>query len=1074
MTPRKSKTSLPLTDVDALLAHTSHGPAAVLAHAGSHAGAAPIPAALQEVSASASGFAAMAPTQGGFAALNIPTTPGGTIVTPPNIVDLLTPHWQKAINEATAANQFYLVGRAGGMSLDVTEVWKDYIGRNVHVGVFDSGVEKTHADLDANYDATREVAGTDAAPETNDNHGTPVAGIIAAENNGTGTVGIAYGAKITSVDVGDQKPGSSANVASHYEVLPHMQDFDVVNNSWATGYLYGRLASPAFFQSFIDAANVGRNGLGTIVVQAAGNDGAGADGHWDANMRSQTNLRQNITVAAVEGNGHVANFSNPGASLLVSAFGTSDHVNTTDRTGAAGYSMGDTTGFNGTSAATPQVAAIAALMLEANPTLGWRDVQTIMSLTARHVGSDIGQPHASYELNNWGYNKADNWNGGGQHFSNDYGYGLIDALAAVRLAETWNKQSTSANEINAVAQVNLGTTAIPSTGAPLRFDVTLGADVDLEALQLELGLKHPRLADLTVQIRSPEGTWSTLMWRPGDTDADADGKIEGDQPIGTWEFMSNAFRGEHSAGVWTIEVRDTVDSGSAADRGTLSYAKITASGGAQSIHDNFYFTNEAGETIAAANAAGDFSRNLITDTDGGIDTLNAAAVTSNVTLDLVAGGTSWIQGKAITLAAGTVIENAIGGDGNDVLRGNELANYLYGGRGNDSIVGGGGDDTINAYRGNDTIEGGAGGDLILGADGTDTAAYLTSTAGVQVDLNRVAQTGGHAQGDQLYSIESVTGSFYADVLTGNAQNNMLRGDAGADRLYGGGGNDTLDGGAGVDIMLGGAGDDRYIVNSTYDIVQESTVQSSGLFKTEVDSGGNDTIGTTLLSYDLSASSSALTAGITGAKLIGTVENLVYLGTGNFKGTGNAVANSLVGANGADSLDGGAGDDKLSGGNGNDELVDHLGQNQMFGGAGNDYLATYATGNTLDGGSDADTIVSATAGNTILGGAGNDYILCYGGAGRDVISGGAGADQFVFNNAALHTDTFHATIADFGVAANEATLDTLNLGEMGVTSIDQLHFTDTATGTTISWGNGNDITLENVSAAQIQSWQIVMW
>ena len=92
--------------------------------------------------------------------------------------------------------------------------------------------------------------------------------------------------------------------------------------------------------------------------------------------------------------------------------------------------------FGGTSAASPTVAGVVALMLQANPNLGWRDVQEILSYSSRHVGSAVGAARIGYEDNAWTFNGADNWNGGGLHFSNDYGFGLVNTLAAVRLAES--------------------------------------------------------------------------------------------------------------------------------------------------------------------------------------------------------------------------------------------------------------------------------------------------------------------------------------------------------------------------------------------------------------------------------------------------------------------------------------------------------------------------------------------------------------------------------------------------------------------------------------------------------------
>ena len=78
-------------------------------------------------------------------------------------------------------------------------------------------------------------------------------------------------------------------------------------------------------------------------------------------------------------------------------------------------------------------------MLDANPGLGWRDVQNIIAASATHTGSAIGaSTPGTNENSNWFLNDAANWNGGGMHFSNDYGYGLLNAYNAVRMAEVWS------------------------------------------------------------------------------------------------------------------------------------------------------------------------------------------------------------------------------------------------------------------------------------------------------------------------------------------------------------------------------------------------------------------------------------------------------------------------------------------------------------------------------------------------------------------------------------------------------------------------------------------------------------
>src|SRR5206468_6417226 len=131
-----------------------------------------------------------------------------------------------------------------------------------------------------------------------------------------------------------------------------------------------------------------------------------------------------------------------GACVLVTAptrasFATTDGVVvTTDLTGTDGYNLGPsgtgaddyTDQFGGTSAAGPMVTGVVALMLEANPAIGWRDVQNILAASAKHTGSAFGATSpGTNENGNWFLNGAANWNGGGMHFSNDYGYGKVDA-----------------------------------------------------------------------------------------------------------------------------------------------------------------------------------------------------------------------------------------------------------------------------------------------------------------------------------------------------------------------------------------------------------------------------------------------------------------------------------------------------------------------------------------------------------------------------------------------------------------------------------------------------------------------
>ena len=158
------------------------------------------------------------------------------------------------------------------------------------------------------------------------------------------------------------------------------------------------------------------------------------------------------------------------------------------------------------------------------------------------------------------------------------------------------------------------------------------------------------------------------------------------------------------------------------------------------------------------------------------------------------------------------------GDDNDVLDGEtgEIKGPILAGSGDDIIKSGigddvvygdNGDDIIHSGKGDDFLEGGNGRDRMYGGEGNDTAGYRDSLTGVRVNLNTNRGRGGEAQGDQLYNIENLIGSYFEDTLIGDDLINQLEGGSGDDSLSGRGGNDVLFGGNGDDVLQGDAGDD---------------------------------------------------------------------------------------------------------------------------------------------------------------------------------------------------------------------------------------------------------------------------
>ncbi|WP_281379131.1 S8 family serine peptidase [Chthonobacter rhizosphaerae] len=854
----------------------------------------------------------------------------------------------------------------------------EYRGAGVSVGIWDDGVETTHADLSANYDASKEytVGGTRLSPHGasgSQSHGTAVSGIIAAvANNGSGGAGIASSAKITGVDI---LGGGSAY--SHLATsTAWMGQFHVVNNSWGWTGRFADSPASAFGATFHgglkSSADTGRGGLGTIIVNSAANDG---ESFTDSNYSGFNQSRYTITVGAIHQSGDVASYSNRGASVLVSG---SAGVVTTDETGSAGYGWGDTTSsFAGTSAAGPVVAGVTALMLEASGNrLGWRDVQTILATTADQTSGSLFGGASGQMRFGWSINGARNVDGGGMHVSNDVGYGLVDAYEAVRYAEAWalfGAAQTSANEQVATASGTLNR-SLADNGVT-EFTVAVGTNVVLEHADLTLTLTHADVTELRVELIAPDGTASTVLSpMAGDDIAKTNW---------TWTFGSEALRGSSSAGVWTVRITDT----SAGRTGSIAGYRLDAYGSAPSASDVYHYTNEFTEMLALS-----ASRAILADDDGGTDWINLAGQSAAVTVSLAGRTVHWGGVQRVAIAAGTTIENVVAGDGADSLTGDGGANHLVG------------------MRGHDTLTGGGGADILDGRTGIDTAAYALSTAAVLVNLATVTQSGGDAEGDSLISIENVIGSAHADTLSGNA---------GANRLTGGGGDDVIDGRAGTDtVVFSGAFRDYAIGKATGgDGVVVYTVVGTGAAAGD----GTDTVRNVEVFRfaDGQLAADRLLDGTAPSPVADDPAD----GGGDDGGSDSLPATVRNGTARAETLVGVALLDELYGLAGNDRLMGSAGADKLDGGAGIDTVDYSASGAGVDvdlargsqsgGFADGDTVIAvenvtgSAHADTLAGTAGVNAITA--GGGDDIIKGDAGADK-IAGDAGVDTIDYAASTA----------------------------------------------------------------
>ena len=429
---------------------------------------------------------------------------------------------------------------SSGHDIRVEEVWPTYTGSGINVAVVDDGMHHQHEDLTDNvltsFNHNYDPDLTDIYHPFED-HGTAVAGLIAAKDNSLGMRGVAPEAKIYGYNyLVEQSDENEANAMSRNAATTAIS-----NNSWGPGDSGRPEPATELWEAAVkDGVTNGYGGKGVFYAWAAGN---GGDDDDYSTLDEYSNFYAVTAVCAVGPDDKRSEYSELGSNLWVCGPSNSGRV------GQPGIATTDNGhryrgNFGGTSAATPIVSGVVALIREANNALTWRDVKLILAASARKNDPD----NTGWEEGAFKYGSTtDRYN-----YNHEYGFGMVDAKAAVDLASGWTNVRDLREITSESGVINLRIPDLPSSGTPTTVTASLTVDpyVDfVEFVEVNARFNHPFFRDLTVELVSPSRAVSTLS-----TSAPIDGDL-----TTRFRFGSARHLGENAAGEWTLRIKDAQD-----------------------------------------------------------------------------------------------------------------------------------------------------------------------------------------------------------------------------------------------------------------------------------------------------------------------------------------------------------------------------------------------------------------------------------------------------------------------------------------------------------------------------------
>ena len=504
-----------------------------------------------------------------------------------------------------------------------TNYAQGFSGRNLVINIVDTGLLLNHPDLktniliDGSYNFAYPFNGRselDPSPTGDKDHGTSVAGLAAARGgNNLGVWGVAPAGLLKGFNLLQNQKLSheleALGLANSNKPNLSNQNIAVFNMSYGSNP--DRVELSSWDQQVMAQIKAGtenlRAGKGAVYVKAAGNEyygGAAFSLGWcdaaiahnitcyNANMEPANTSPYLMAIGAFNAQGKRASYSNTGSALWIVGPGGEFGYNqpamlTTDLTGCdRGYanSTSDlafergefersgqtlnancdyTATFNGTSSATPVVSGAAALLLEANPNLSWREVKHILATSARKIQSDLAENWLSLDDGNVKIEQGWLTNQAGYHFSNAFGFGALNLQDALQKAVDWKASSTQLAPLQTLemaAQVYSEHNLIPDASAVgLTKTQTVSSDLLAESLLLEItieslepdkanGNKPIDISDYLIQVTSPSGTQS-IMQTPFNA-------FRSGYDMNNMRLLSHAFYGEPIEGEWILQVWD--------------------------------------------------------------------------------------------------------------------------------------------------------------------------------------------------------------------------------------------------------------------------------------------------------------------------------------------------------------------------------------------------------------------------------------------------------------------------------------------------------------------------------------